>query len=141
MVAVSEERVAGEGRPWGWLCRQRSSLLRPLSAGSGVCRFSSRDQIGRQDALGQAGFACCRGVRQLFVCVRGKVAPYIQPGPRVAESSCPFQNDFSFEIILLHGIAVKINLSLALRCRSGRNFPSDQPAQQERNASFIPIWF
>lgn len=124
MVAVVEEWVAGEVR----LCRCRSSLLCTfLQAQEYV--FSSCGQVKTQETFGQAGFVCCCGVRQLFASVCGNVAPHIHQDRRVAESSCPFQNDFSFEIILLHDTAVKINLSFVLRCRSRRNFPFDQAAQ------------
>lgn len=138
VVAVQEERVAGEVGLWGWLCKQRSSLLCSFQQVREHV-FSSCDQVKTQDASGQAGFVCCRGVRQLFASVCASVAPCVHQDPRAAESSCPFQDDLSFEIILLHDTAIKINLWLVLRCRSGRNFPLDRAAQWERNASFIPV--
>jgi len=72
---------------------------------------------------------CAAVVLVSSACVCGKAVPYIQADPCAAESSCPFQDDFPIESILLHDTAVKINLSLALQCRSGRNFPLDQAAQ------------
>lgn len=69
--------------------------------------FSSCDQMEKQDALGQAGFMRGCGSGHLFGRVRGGATPRVQPDPRVAESSRPFRNNFSFEIILPCGVAEK----------------------------------